>query len=133
MPRFVKTFLFWLLLATLPLQGFAAAMQLSCGPVTHPVSAPAAVAPMTHEHHHDAGAHPTTKAEAEPDQSDMSKHGGSSCSACLACCVAAVAIPSGGVIPPACSASAPAAAASHPLCADFIPGGLERPPKPITA
>jgi len=127
MHRFLKTFLFWLLLAALPLQGFAAAMQLSCGPANHPVSAPAAA--TTHEHHHDAGADPT----AHADHPAMSKHAGSSCSACLACCIAAMAIPSRGVIPPACSASAPAAAASHPLRADFIPGGLERPPKRIAA
>jgi hypothetical protein len=132
MYRFLKTFLFWLLLAALPLQGFAAAMQLSCGPVKHPVSSPAAVAPTAHEHHHEAGSDPTAKA-APADQSEMSRHGGSSCSACLACCVAAIAIPSRGVIPPDYSASVPAAAASHPLRADFIPGGLERPPKRIAA
>jgi hypothetical protein len=63
----------------------------------------------------------------------MSKHGGSSCRACLACCVAAIAIPSRGAIPPDYSPSAPAAAAPHPLRADFIPGGLERPPKRIAA
>jgi hypothetical protein len=132
MYRFLKTFLFWLLLAALPLQGIAAAMQLSCGPVKHPVSSPATIAPTAHEHHHDAGSHATAQA-APAGQSEMSRHGGSSCSACLACCVAAMAIPSRGVIPPDYGASMPAAAASHPLRADFIPGGLERPPKRIAA
>ncbi|MDB5757104.1 MAG: hypothetical protein JWM30_393 [Burkholderia sp.] len=119
----------WLLLAALPLQGFAAAMQLSCGPTKHAVSLPAPVAAAAHAHQHDA--HPPTRStpDHDHDHSAMGKHAGSTCSACLACCIAAIALPSCGIMAPVYSASVPAAAASPLLLADFIPGGPERPPK----
>jgi hypothetical protein len=128
MHRSIKTFMLWLLLAALPLQGFAAAMQLSCGPTRHAVSSPAPVAAAAHEHQHDAHL-PAKSPEQEQDHSAMGKHAGSTCSACLACCIAALALPSCGVMAPVYSAAVPAAAASPLLLADFIPGGPERPPK----
>lgn len=136
MHRFVKTFLLWLLLAALPLQGFAAAMQLSCGPTKQHAA-------VSHDqddqhdhassgHRPDAGARFATQASAT-DHASMSGHATSSCSACSACCVGAIALPVSTTIAPVHSASVPAFPLAPALPADFIPGGLERPPKPITA
>lgn len=118
----------WLLLAALPLQGFAAAMQLSCGPMKHAVASPAPVAAATHGHQHDA--HPaSTSSLPEHDHPAKGKHAGSTCSACLACCIAVFAPPSCGIMAPVYSTSIPAIDALPLLLADFIPGGPERPPK----
>ncbi len=127
MHRIVKTFMLWLLLAALPLQGFAAAMQLSCAPMSHHVAAPAAA----HEHH---GAALHAAAQPAPaDHAAMTAHAGSSCSACAACCLGALALPAGAIATPVYSTSLPAVATSLPRIADFIPGGPERPPKPVIA
>nr|WP_314624982.1 hypothetical protein [uncultured Noviherbaspirillum sp.] len=128
MHRFVNTFLLWLLLAALPLQGFAAAMQLSCGTTKQH----AALSHDQHDHHQDAGALVATQ-ETGTDHASMSGHATSSCSACSACCVGAIALPASAAIAPVYSASVPAFPLAPALPADFIPGGLERPPKPVTA
>src|SRR6478672_2645086 len=107
MHRFVKTFLLWLLLAALPLQGFAAAMQLSCGPAKQ---APGAVAALPHDfhahassgHQHDASAHSATTPAAE--HAAMTGHASSSCSACSTCCLGAIALPVDPVVTPVYSA-----------------------------
>jgi hypothetical protein len=118
MHRFIKTFLLWLLLAALPLQGFAAAMRLPCGPTGHAVEPRAAA---MHDHHDHAPAdHASGQASA-------------SCSAGSACCVGAVALPVEPVVAPVYSAALPAVPVIPAPLADFIPGGLDRPPKTLTA
>jgi|SRR5512133_2124929 hypothetical protein len=132
MQRFVKTFLLWLLLAALPLQGLAAAAASSCGPTGHH-DAPSGIAPAQPQHHHhdaDAG---HARPAAPADHAGDGKQAASSCSACSACCVGAVALPPGSVTTPVHGASVRAAMAFPLLLADFIPGGPERPPKPVTA
>ena len=128
MHRSITTFMLWLLLAALPLQGFAAAMQSSCGPTKQAASSPAPVAAAAHGHQHDAHLAATLPLP-EHDHPAKGKHAGSTCSACLACCVAAVAPPSCGVMAPVYSAFIPVADTLLLLLADFIPGGPERPPK----
>jgi hypothetical protein len=135
MHRFVKTFLLWLLLAALPLQGMAAAMQLSCGPTKHH-----AAASTTSHDRHDAspGQHHATDAQsaarpASTDDGAMNGHATSSCSAGSACCLGAIALPATPVVAPAYSASLPAVPACALPLADFVPAGLERPPKYLTA
>lgn len=131
MHRFVKTFLLWLLLAALPLQGLAAAMQSSCGPTKHH-DAPSAIASAQSDHHHDADAgHGMEHAPAE--HPDPGKHASASCSACSSCCVGAIALPAGSKAAPVYRAAVPVAIAFPLLLADFIPGGPERPPKRMTA
>ena len=141
MHRFIKTFLLWLLLAALPLQGFAAAMQLSCGPTKHAADpGMTAVVSVSHghhdhaapAHHHDADAHPATT-PAPADHASGDGHAASSCSACSACCVGAIALPVNPIVTPVYSASVPAVPVFPVPLADFIPGGLERPPKTLTA
>jgi hypothetical protein len=135
MHRFINTFLFWLLVAALPLQGMAA-MQLSCGPTKH--HAPASAASHDRHHHASPGQHHDSDAQAaapsaSTEDAAMSGHATLSCSACSTCCVGAIALPVTPIVAPVYSASLPALPASPLLLADFIPAGLERPPKPLTA
>ena len=133
MHRFIKTFLLWILLAALPVQGLAAAMQSSCGAAKQH----AVVAHDQHDHaspghHQDADA--LTAAQASgTDHASMSGHATSSCSACSTCCVGAIALPVDTAITPVHGATVPAFPLPSALPADFIPGGLERPPRSVTA
>jgi len=61
------------------------------------------------------------------------KHEHSTCSACATCCIGAVAPPSVAVMTSAYSSPLPAIVTPTPLVTGFIPAGLERPPKRITA
>jgi hypothetical protein len=133
MHRFVKTFLLWLLLAALPLQGLAAAMQSSCGPTKHH-DAPSAIASAQSQsdHHHDVHADHAA-GHALADHPAPGEHASASCSACSSCCVGAIALPAGSMAAPVYRAAVPVAIAFPLLLADFIPGGPERPPKRITA
>ena len=133
MKRALKTFLLWLLVAALPMQGIAAAVQMSCGPAAHPIAAEAVHA-QSHHHEGDDAADSMTgvAAKSASDPAD-SKHKSSVCSACAACCVGAVAPPSGLALTPAYSSSLPEVFSPTPLVTGFIPAGPERPPKRITA
>jgi len=143
MNRLLKIFLLWLLMAALPLQGFAAAMQISCGLRDRHGSA--GTATPAQAHHHDGGAfvshhhrpgtdNAAAHSPAPADKSFAAKqHAESSCSYCAACCVGATAPPSLAVLTPAYSDSLPVVVSLTPLVTGFIPAGLERPPKRITA
>lgn len=130
-----RTALMWLLLLALPLQGFAAATMLNCGPNHHRMLA-AATAGSTRVHAH-----------AAVDHHEMAKVGGGSdlssvhhldkvtkfkCSACAACCLGA-ALPTAAIaivfIPPAATLAV-FVSASH---VDFLSGGLDRPPRLLLA
>ena len=138
MNRAFNIFLLWLLIAALPIQGFAAAMPLGCGSPHH-----GSAAAVTEAHHHDGIAEhshdgPDTHhsasgsaAKANPDTSHTQQH--SSCSACAACCVGATAPPSSSPMTPAYRSSESFVISQAPLVAGFIPAALERPPKHIFA
>ncbi len=140
MNRSLKTFLLWLLIAALPLQGFAAAVQLRCGPTHHEG---VAMVDMEAHHHEDNAGHShdgddeVTHHSAfavKASTSDTSlKHQHASCSACAACCVGAGAPPSSSPMTPAHSSSESFVISQTPLVDGFIPAGLERPPKHIFA
>jgi predicted cobalt transporter CbtA len=144
MNRFLKTLLLWLLIAALPLQGFAAAMLVSCGSA-HDDSLQVAI--MNDEHHDDSAAvhsHHHDVADADSSSSDSTanadkssathdKHQHSSCSVCAACCVGAVAPPSALNFTPVHSGSETVVISPAPLVTGYIPGGLERPPRHIFA
>ncbi|WP_283441370.1 hypothetical protein [Noviherbaspirillum suwonense] len=133
MNRVLKTFLVWLLLAALPLQGFAAAVQASCGPAAHHDAAEITMQTESHHHEGDAPDSVTVVAAKSAGDSADIKHKGSLCSACAACCVGAVAPPSVPALISAYSSSLPEVISPSPLVTGFIPAGLERPPKRITA
>lgn len=144
MNRTLKTLLLWLLIAALPIQGLAAAMQASCGPAHHTALAISAITDahphagkVTYSHdgqdaltHHAASDSPVT---AEHSSGTQQKHQSSFCSACAVCCVAAVAPPSAAIHTPVYSNSGPVVLSPSPLVTGFIPAGLERPPKRISA
>jgi hypothetical protein len=139
MNRLFKTLLLWLLIAALPLQGFAAAMKASCGSAQHDLLQVAIMddehhddGVVTHSHHHDAGADSSlSDSAANTDKSSAThdKHQHSSCSACAACCVGAVAPPSASIWTPTYSSSEMVVISPSPLVTGYIPGGLERPPR----
>jgi hypothetical protein len=134
MNRVLKTFMLWLLLAALPLQGFAAAIQTSCGPMPHHGSSE--MVTLAESHNHEGGgvvSSSTVAAAKSSGGSADAKHKSSFCSACATCCVDAVAPPSVSVLTPVYSSSLPVVFSPSPLVAGFIPAGLERPPKRITA
>ena len=88
--------LMWLLLLALPLQGFAAATMLHCGPGHHGMAAGAAVAHQSaddSDHHHGeaghvhAATHASGSDDHAPTAADISKLSKFKCSACASCCL----------------------------------------------
>jgi hypothetical protein len=144
--RALKTLLLWLLIAALPVQGFAAVAKASCGPAHHN-AAPVAV--MTGEPHHgddevhhshdrgDGSMHAAAEGASSDSSASADKLSGtyksSYCSACVACCVGAVAPPSALILPAAYSSSETVVVSPLPLVAGYIPDGLKRPPRSISA
>jgi hypothetical protein len=153
MNRIFKTLLIWLIIAALPIQATAAVVKASCGSAHHPAQmqnsffghAPAADVPhhehlSTEAHHghadqasthgefagHASSVDEMTGAEATFNQADQ-EH--STCSACAACCVGAVAPPPAQVRAPEFSQFKTSSIVSSKLLAGFIPAGLERPPR----
>jgi hypothetical protein len=117
-----------LLVLALPLQGLAAAARLHCGnaaPTGQHAAPPAsdeAALHAGHAHHH-AGA--PGEHTAQPDA-------GAKCSACAACCAAA-ALPVVWPVLPVLAARSDAIAFVTRAWAAQVPGGLERPPRPLLA
>lgn len=143
MSRFLKTLFIWLVIASVPIQGMAAVVKASCGPRHHAVM-DVAVTVMTAEHsnhHHDMGADHTHSASMAADAGDAASSAtdeapivkSSYCSACAACCVGAAAPPVSSIRVPSDSNPESVVLSPEPLVTGFIPGGLERPPKHISA
>lgn len=142
MNRFLKTFFLWLLIAVLPVQGFASAIEASCGSQHH---GSVALKAVTAEHHHDGVAGAQHHHEQTADSSGSSAHAStlgkvgdsghkhSLCGACATCCVGAVAPPSALAVPPSLSNTLPAVVTPPALATGFVPAGLERPPKRFLA
>jgi hypothetical protein len=135
----------WLVVVALPVQGFAAAAMLSCGP-GHGRMAGAVEAGHAHVSH---GAHGTVEPEAighamppgamaseakapEASSPDASAHlaaaGAFKCSACAACCVA-TALPASPVIVAALRPAAEAIPERLQPRGHFVVERLEHPPR----
>lgn len=135
----LKKFLLWLLIAALPLQGFAAAMQTSCGQMVAHHGQTEKTSAM--QAHHQAAGDTADSMHASADHNAPhfakdpagANHHGGSCSACASCCIGAAAPPSVNVLTPVYRSAVPAPSAPAHLVAGFIPAGLERPPKRFTA
>lgn len=133
--RVVRTAVMLLVALAIPLQGFAAATMLSCGPGHHRTMA-AAMAGDVPAHDHAAQGHDrVTVVAAAPDASalaDLHQLASFKCSACAACGVT-TALPSSSVGFEPLEQTAvfvlPPTAAGTP----FLTGGLERPPRPLLA
>ena len=137
-----RSAMMWLLLVALPLQGFAAATMLNCGP-NHQQMWEASVGaraersdPAAHgDHQHpmdSADAHQKAEAGDPADEGGSLHHLGKlstfKCSACAACCMGVALPPS-----PLAFASSPPASVPTPNVSaphvDFVSNGLDRPPR----
>jgi hypothetical protein len=143
MDRFLKTLLLWLLLAALPLQGIAAAVQTVCGSMEHHGSAAIEMSAQPHQHDDDV-INMSRSNMASRDAADLktamlsnksfdAKHKHAACNFCASCCIGAVAPPSTTVSASAHTHSLAVLFSPSPLVTGFVPAGLERPPKRITA
>lgn len=136
MNRFVKTALLWLLALALPVQGWAAATQLSCAPVMHHavMDASDGAHDMMNMDDHHAMHEMTAETEQTHASSSVpapstSKHGDMKCGACAACNVGMTALLSMHDWPLPSVDSTPAVAAPAISFLAHIPDGLKRPPR----
>ena len=137
MNRTLKTLLLWLLMAVLPLNAVAAAMGMSCSAVHDRARQAASVDAVErqasdHSAHHAAG-HEATAAQpgVATDTGDQSEH--STCSACSAFCVGAVAPPPAVIPAPSTNGSEIVVMSPAPWVAGFVPDGHKRPPRHLSA
>jgi hypothetical protein len=139
MNRTVKTFLVWLLMLVLPLHALAANVGMPCAPAgRQAVHASADASLVQHAaaadaHAHHGGGHASGDAAAAHDGHSPAKDSGkkphSSCSACSALCIGAVAPPSAFLPLPSFDGSDAVAVTPVRFAAGFIPDGLQRPPR----
>jgi hypothetical protein len=131
MSRRVRILLIWILAAALPLQGYAAAAMISCGPMH------ARIAASTHDDHGQAGHHGTHDHHPAAEGSSHSNEPSPGpaklfqfkCSACAACCTASAApsptVPLMAVV----AARVVTSPFFEPSDHGIVPAGLERPPR----
>jgi hypothetical protein len=138
--------LLWLLIAALPVQGLAAAVRVSCAQAHHGLPAATETAHChgddaadhaRHHHAHDGAAMasfddahvPGTSAGGEKSAGYASAY----CSACAACCTGALAPPPTVLRPPERGSSDTILLSPPASATGYIPAGLERPPKAVSA
>lgn len=142
MNRSLKTFLVWLLMALLPLHAMAASVGMSCAPNHRQLSlAPGAGDTMHHDAasgmhmQHGAQASDPGAAGSAPDTppAKAEKQAHSACSACSALCFGAAAPPSAFMPVPTFDGSDAFLVSSPTIVPGFIPDGLQRPPRRLSA
>jgi hypothetical protein len=132
MQRVFRAFLIWFVAFAIPLQGYAAAAMISCGPMHATTASASAEDPSQHAGHSGDARHGAIDAAAEPHGDADVDHGKAvkiGCAACAACCTASFApsavVPFTGVIH--------SHAVEIPFFGrsgdGFVPDGLERPPR----
>ncbi|GGI54759.1 hypothetical protein [Oxalicibacterium solurbis] len=137
MNRIVKTALLWLLALALPVQGWAAATQISCAPTMHQPAqvSDSASHEMTHaQNHHvmhdDMSKTASTAADIQDDSSPTpAKLGVAKCSACAACHIGLTALPSFSDWPLPATDSMPVVIAPASPFVGHVPDGIKRPPR----
>jgi hypothetical protein len=117
MHRVFFRFLLWLLIAALPLQGFASSMRACC---VEDTVATVVTAQVFHCH---------DMAEPAVAKADMGMHHGHDCSNHGACTAGATAPPAMLALQPLSLCGAPVPLAGSLLFSGHIPSGLERPPR----
>ena len=134
----------WLLLLALPLQGFAAATMINCGPNHHRMMGAAmADTPEVQrhgvggQHHHEmsvaAGHHEGASNDGDaPSVHHLDKLMKFKCSACAVCCMGAVLPTTALSFASLPQAMTMAMFVSTPHV-DFLSGGLDRPPRLLLA
>lgn len=144
----LRSSVFCLLVLAIPVQGFAAAGMLFCGPGHHDSHTRTAGAlehypgmAMVHSHDEDNAssdghsdhAHQASEGTSQPGKLNIDKLGADKCSVCSACCNAAAALPMAAIALPAMAPHASPLPAESAAFAGFIPGSLERPPRHLLA
>lgn len=151
MTRRYTRLLICLLMAALPLQGFAAVLKSFCGPAHHQVmqvakvAAPhrhvvAAAGHHGHQHGHPDGhqravvqadhtVQPVDLAAAASENGKSASAKSAYCSACAAGCVGAVAPPTALLAPSDLREPSRLILPASPVLSGVVPAGLERPPK----
>ena len=140
-----RSVLMWLLLIALPVQGFAAATMLNCGPNHQQMwqaSAAAKADPSVHaahDHHHkavdaDAGEAPTAGQPSDDGNSltQLNKAAKFKCSACAACCMG-IALPASPLAITALLVDSAPQLEGSAVHVDFVSTGPDRPPRTARA
>lgn len=140
----LKVLVLWFLILALPLQGFAAAVRMSCMPSqqqlltiqsqahVHSMHSDALVA-----HDHSAMEHADANTDGHhshsSDSASSHKHTSAFCHTCGGCCIGSFALPS--QVTWALPTSGLSAETPRPatLLAGFIPDSLDRPPRHTSA
>lgn len=142
MTRLLKRYLLWLLIAVLPLQGFAAVVQRSCGfgsmvltsfsvetsaqaLSSHSLDAAVAVDQAVADQ--DECPEHAIELTKKPSGSHGVKHG--SCSACASCCIGAAAPPVFFAFSLPSNTPEVRRASGVPPVFGYIPDSLDRPPR----
>jgi hypothetical protein len=143
MNRTLKTFLVWLLMAMLPLHAVAGSLGMSCAPVHQQSSQDVMRGVMSHhdmmgDAHAGHGIGQADRAldpgvgDHAPD-SKVEKQAHSSCSACSAFCVGAVAPPSAYLPVPTFDGTDALSVPASLFAVGFIQDGPRRPPRRLSA
>jgi hypothetical protein len=130
MNRSINTLLVWLLMALLPLHAIAAGAGMACASMQQGQDKQSTLI----VHDADAAMHAHGAHMGEADGTDSGQDAPvakvhSSCSACSALCVGAVAPPSAQLPLPAVEGSDDVLISSSSLGPEFIPEGPQRPPR----
>jgi hypothetical protein len=141
MPRSLKTFLLWLLIAVMPFQAFATNVLRVCSSghqgMTMVAPAPAAQGEVGGDSPHDSMAQQSQDDEECTEVASSATQGNDcpdspklgSCSACAACCVGAFAPPAMHSITPPSNVAEVHETFGSTLIVGFTPDSLERPPR----
>jgi len=129
MTRLFARLVLCLLIAALPLQGYAAAARACCAPASMSAMTMSGQGDGAHCHHGQAHAARASLSAAAGHHDGANDHGGCHASSCAACCVGFVAAPAAGLRLPLLPAFSLAAPAPEPLLTGPVPAGLERPPR----
>ncbi|SFX30840.1 hypothetical protein SAMN03097694_1572 [Janthinobacterium lividum] len=128
MLRLFKTWLILLLITAVPLQAAAAGATRLCAPLA---ASPAAAMTAACQHHDAQSSTIPDSASTSENSKSPAKH--PACGACSAFCLGAL-MPPGVTLPAAVLNGAEhAAVANATLLTGFIPDGLRRPPRPLSA
>ncbi len=139
MRKFVRALLIWLAVLAIPVQGFASATMLLCGPGHHAVSAATdSSMSSSHAQHHDAQV-AQAEQHCHDEVADMPSHDEgpslkqlklfkAKCSACAYCCMAAFMPSSEVTVTVTHLPSSPIAYFQVPFVG-FAPDTFERPPR----
>ncbi len=136
----IRTVMMWCLIAALPVQSWAVATMVNCGPSHHRMSAATASGEDHHAHGHDHASHQHETSlqvsypshEATDDTQPPLSLAKFKCSACATCCLA-TALPS-SVLTFEASVSPDTVEPGLPHArVVFLTTGVERPPRSILA